>query len=63
MDNLSTELGKAWANLVADERERNRKLKRVGLWGLQSMTRNIVSVYDYARGSRGFWHYIGTQNV
>ncbi|KAF9430933.1 Mitochondrial distribution and morphology protein 31, mitochondrial precursor [Podila epigama] len=53
MNNLSTEVGKAWANLVADERERNRKLKRVGLWGLQSMTRNIVSVYDYARGSRG----------
>lgn len=63
MDNLSTELGKAWANLVADERERNRKLKRVGLWGLQSMTRNIVSVYDYARGNRGFWHYIGTQTT
>ncbi|KAI1312217.1 Mitochondrial distribution and morphology protein 31, mitochondrial precursor [Mortierella claussenii] len=63
MTNLSTEVGKAWANLVADERERNRKLKRVGLWGLQSMTRNIVSVYDYARGNRGFWHYIGTQTV
>ncbi|KAG0006601.1 Mitochondrial distribution and morphology protein 31, mitochondrial precursor [Modicella reniformis] len=63
MNNLSTELGKAWANLVADERERNRKLKRVGLWGLQSMTRNIVSVYDYARGNRGFWHYIGTQTA
>ncbi|KAF9558994.1 Mitochondrial distribution and morphology protein 31, mitochondrial precursor [Mortierella alpina] len=63
MNNLSTEVGKAWANLVADERERNRKLKRVGLWGLQSMTRNIVSVYDYARGNRGFWHYIGTQTA
>lgn len=63
MNNLSTEVGKAWANLVADERERNRKLKRVGLWGLQSVTRNIVSVYDYARGNRGFWHYIGTQTV
>ncbi|KAF8944792.1 Mitochondrial distribution and morphology protein 31, mitochondrial precursor [Haplosporangium gracile] len=63
MSNLSTEVGKAWANLVADERERNRKLKRVGLWGLQSVTRNIVSVYDYARGNRGFWHYIGTQSV
>ncbi|KAF9207332.1 Mitochondrial distribution and morphology protein 31, mitochondrial precursor [Haplosporangium sp. Z 27] len=63
MSRLSTEVGKAWANLVADERERNRKLKRVGLWGLQSMTRNIVSVYDYARGNRGFWHYIGTQHV
>ncbi|KAG0048567.1 Mitochondrial distribution and morphology protein 31, mitochondrial precursor [Gryganskiella cystojenkinii] len=63
MNEMSTELGKAWANLVADERERNRKLKRVGLWGLQSMTRNIVSVYDYARGNRGFWHYIGTQTA
>ncbi|KAF9431781.1 Mitochondrial distribution and morphology protein 31, mitochondrial precursor [Entomortierella beljakovae] len=63
MTHLSTEVGKAWATLVADERERNRKLKRVGLWGLQSMTRNIVSVYDYARGNRGFWHYIGTQQV
>ncbi|KAF9110713.1 Mitochondrial distribution and morphology protein 31, mitochondrial precursor [Mortierella sp. AM989] len=63
MTALSTEVGKAWANIVADERERNRKLKRVGLWGLQSMTRNIVSVYDYARGNRGFWHYIGAQHV
>ncbi|KAF9580889.1 Mitochondrial distribution and morphology protein 31, mitochondrial precursor [Lunasporangiospora selenospora] len=63
MDRLSTEVGKAFANLVANERERNRKLKRVGLWGLQSMTRNIVSVYDYARGNRGFWHFIGSQNI
>ncbi|KAG0231153.1 Mitochondrial distribution and morphology protein 31, mitochondrial precursor [Actinomortierella wolfii] len=63
MYTMSDEMGRAWTALVQDERERNRKLKRVGLWGLQSVTRNIVSVYDYARGRQGFWDYIAGQPI
>ncbi|KAF9976600.1 Mitochondrial distribution and morphology protein 31, mitochondrial precursor [Actinomortierella ambigua] len=63
MYTMSDEMGRAWTALVQDERDRNRKLKRVGLWGLQSVTRNIVSVYDYARGRQGFWDYLGGQPI
>jgi distribution and morphology protein 31 len=52
-------VGRALVQLTTDERERNRRLKRVGLWGLQSVTRNLISVVDYARGAKGFWEYIG----
>lgn len=56
---LSKELSAELLNLVRDERERNRRLKRVGLWGIQSLTRNILTLVEYTRGARGFWHYLG----
>ncbi|KAJ1656967.1 Mitochondrial distribution and morphology protein 31, mitochondrial precursor [Dispira simplex] len=55
----STEIGKGFVQLVYDERERNRRLKRVGLWSVQTVTRNLISMLQYARGKRGFWHYLG----
>ncbi|KAJ1958525.1 Mitochondrial distribution and morphology protein 31, mitochondrial precursor [Dispira parvispora] len=57
--NASTEIGKGFVQLVYDERERNRRLKRVGLWSVQTVTRNLISLLQYARGKRGFWHYLG----
>ncbi|KAI0218055.1 Mitochondrial distribution and morphology protein 31, mitochondrial precursor [Massospora cicadina] len=56
---FSQELNAEFLKLVHDERERNRRLKRVGLWGIQSLTRNIITLVEYARGVRGFWHYLG----
>ncbi|KXN71359.1 mitochondrial distribution and morphology protein family 31/32 [Conidiobolus coronatus NRRL 28638] len=56
---LSNKVGEEMMNLVYDEQERNRRLKRVGLWGLQNATRNIIMLIEYARGVRGFWHYLG----
>ncbi|KAI9596486.1 mitochondrial distribution and morphology protein family 31/32 [Syncephalis fuscata] len=59
VDIVSEHVGRALVQLTTDERERNRRLKRVGLWGLQSVTRNLISVVDYARGAKGFWEYTG----
>ncbi|RKP37205.1 mitochondrial distribution and morphology protein family 31/32 [Dimargaris cristalligena] len=61
-DYASAEIGKGIVQLAYDERERNRRLKRVGLWGVQMVTRNIIAVLEYARGKRGFWHYLGLVN-
>ncbi|KAK9709490.1 Mitochondrial distribution and morphology protein 31, mitochondrial precursor [Basidiobolus ranarum] len=63
VDSLSEEVGKAFAQLVQDERERNRRLKRVGLWSLQSITRSLISLFEYARGTRGFWHFMGLTDL
>ncbi|KAK9659871.1 Mitochondrial distribution and morphology protein 31, mitochondrial precursor [Basidiobolus ranarum] len=59
VDSLSEEVGKAFAQLVQDERERNRRLKRIGLWSLQSVTKSLISLFEYARGTRSFWHFMG----
>ncbi|KAJ9065321.1 Mitochondrial distribution and morphology protein 31, mitochondrial precursor [Entomophthora muscae] len=56
---FSKELSAEFINLVHNERERNRRLKRVGIWGIQSLTRSIIVLVEYARGVRGFWHYLG----
>ncbi|RUS35025.1 mitochondrial distribution and morphology protein-domain-containing protein [Jimgerdemannia flammicorona] len=58
IDRVSEQVGRGFVHLTADQQERNRRLKRVGLWGLQEVTRNLMSIYDYARGHRGFWHFI-----
>jgi distribution and morphology protein 31 len=64
IDTISENIGRAIVQLAADERERNRRLKRVGLWGLQSVTRNLIRVIDYGRGAKGFLEYTGlTQDV
>ncbi|KAJ1984907.1 Mitochondrial distribution and morphology protein 31, mitochondrial precursor [Dimargaris verticillata] len=62
VDKASTEIGKGFVKLAYDERERNRHLKRVGLWSVQTVTRNIISLMYYVRGKRGFWHYLGIVN-
>ncbi|KAJ1930537.1 Mitochondrial distribution and morphology protein 31, mitochondrial precursor [Tieghemiomyces parasiticus] len=59
VDRASAEIGKGFVQLAYDERERNRRLKRVGLWGVQTVLRNLINVLDYVRGKRGFWHYLG----
>ncbi|KAJ3092714.1 Mitochondrial distribution and morphology protein 31, mitochondrial precursor [Quaeritorhiza haematococci] len=57
VDVLSEEVGQSLTQLVRDERERARQLKRVGLWSLQSVTKNLMVAVDYARGLRGWAHF------
>ncbi|CAG8467337.1 7814_t:CDS:2 [Ambispora gerdemannii] len=63
VNDFSIEIGKGFANLTMNAQKRNRQLKRVGLWGLQSMTKNIANIWDYATGHRGFWHYVGNMPI
>ncbi|KAG9296001.1 hypothetical protein G9A89_011853 [Geosiphon pyriformis] len=63
VESVSIEVGKKFANVTMNAQKRNKQLKRVGWWGLQSMTKNLANIWDYATGQRGFWHYIGTTPV
>jgi len=47
---FGTGMGTSIAQLVKDERERNKAIKHVGLWSLQSVSKNVVSIYEQARG-------------
>jgi distribution and morphology protein 31 len=57
VDFIGEEVGRALTELVLNERERTRQLKRVGLWSLQSVTKNLVKAVDYARGVKGWEHW------
>ncbi|KAJ3210150.1 Mitochondrial distribution and morphology protein 31, mitochondrial precursor [Dinochytrium kinnereticum] len=57
VDLFGEEIGRAVTDLVLNERERGHHLKRVGLWSIQSVTKNIVAAVDYARGTRGWEHW------
>ena len=46
---LSEEIGRAFLTLVQDERERNKRLRQVGLWSLQSVSKNLTDWIEYAR--------------
>ncbi|RKP04347.1 hypothetical protein CXG81DRAFT_655, partial [Caulochytrium protostelioides] len=52
VDVLGEEVGRAVAALVADERERSRRLKRMGIWSLHSVSKSMMAVLDYTRGAR-----------
>ncbi|KAJ1554040.1 Mitochondrial distribution and morphology protein 31, mitochondrial precursor [Nowakowskiella sp. JEL0078] len=54
VDVFSEQVGMALTQLVEDERERTRRIKRVGLWSIQTATKNLMTVLDYARGTRGW---------
>jgi len=47
---FGTGMGTSIAELVKNERERNKAIKHVGLWSLQSVSKNVVSIYEQARG-------------
>ncbi|KAI8922890.1 mitochondrial distribution and morphology proteins-domain-containing protein [Entophlyctis helioformis] len=53
VDILSEETGRALTQLVQDERERNRRLRRIGIWSLQELGKSVVSLVEYLRGMRG----------
>jgi len=47
---FGTGMSTSIAQLVKDERERNKAIKHVGLWSLQSVSKNVVSIYEQTRG-------------
>ncbi|KAI9287849.1 mitochondrial distribution and morphology protein family 31/32 [Umbelopsis sp. AD052] len=58
---ISEQLGKGFVDLTVDQQERNKRLKRIGFWSLQEITRNLVALHDLMKGtSRGFWSFLGT---
>ncbi|KAJ8329885.1 hypothetical protein BDV3_004057 [Batrachochytrium dendrobatidis] len=57
VDVLSEETGRALSNLVQDERERTRRLRRIGIWSLQQCGKAILSLSEYIRGTRNPWSY------
>lgn len=58
---ISEQLGKGFVDLTVDQQERNRRLKRIGFWSLQEITRNLVSLHELMKGtSRGFWSFLGS---
>ncbi|KAI8831095.1 mitochondrial distribution and morphology protein family 31/32 [Chytridium lagenaria] len=57
VDLVGEEIGRAVTALVLSEKERSHHLKRVGLWSIQSVTKNIMTAVDYARGTRGWEHW------
>jgi distribution and morphology protein 31 len=50
-DVISESIGKSLIQLVQDEKERTKHLKKVGLWTIQSLSKNITYFYDYVKGS------------
>ncbi|CAM0136210.1 unnamed protein product [Umbelopsis sp. WA50703] len=61
IDSISEQLGKGFVDLTVDQQERNRRLKRIGFWSLQEITRNLVSLHELMKGtSRGFWSFLGS---
>ncbi|KAJ3095299.1 Mitochondrial distribution and morphology protein 31, mitochondrial precursor [Phlyctochytrium planicorne] len=57
VDMFGEEIGRAVADIVLNEKERSHHLKRVGLWSIQSVTKNIMTAVEYARGTRGWEHW------
>jgi distribution and morphology protein 31 len=57
LDVFGDRVGMSLSDLVQNQRERTRRLKRVGLWGVRSVARNIRNVYDHVRGTRGILDY------
>jgi len=51
---FGTGMGTSIAELVKNERERNKAIKHVGLWSLQSVSKNVVSIYEQARGVKAY---------
>jgi distribution and morphology protein 31 len=51
---FGTGMGSSIAELVKNERERNKAIKHVGLWSLQSVSKNVVSIYEQARGVKAY---------
>ncbi|KAL6621642.1 hypothetical protein U3516DRAFT_542182 [Neocallimastix sp. 'constans'] len=49
-DAFGTGMGTSITELVKNERERNKAIKHVGLWSLQSVSKNVINIYEQARG-------------
>ena len=60
VDKLSTEISETVVKNVLNERERSRRLRQIGFWTLQSITKSIVHLWEVSRGTKlfnAFWEY------
>ncbi|KAJ2484953.1 Mitochondrial distribution and morphology protein 31, mitochondrial precursor [Coemansia sp. RSA 2050] len=59
-DSLITQgIGAAFAQLVQNERERNRRLKLVGWWSITAIARQCARLADFVYSRRSFFSYLG----
>ncbi|KAJ2740568.1 Mitochondrial distribution and morphology protein 31, mitochondrial precursor [Coemansia sp. BCRC 34301] len=59
-DSLITQgIGAAFAQLVHNERERNRQLKLVGWWSVTAIARQCARLADFVYSQRSFFSYLG----
>ncbi|KAJ2440980.1 Mitochondrial distribution and morphology protein 31, mitochondrial precursor [Coemansia sp. RSA 2424] len=59
-DSLITQgIGAAFAQLVQNERERNRRLKLVGWWSVTAIARQCARLADFVYSQRSFFSYLG----
>ncbi|KAJ1826168.1 Mitochondrial distribution and morphology protein 31, mitochondrial precursor, partial [Coemansia sp. RSA 2599] len=56
---ISRGIGAAFAQLAQNERERNRRLKLVGLWSVTAAVRQLVRFVDFVSSQRSFFHFLG----
>lgn len=57
IDRFSEGVGRALSTLVQDERERTRRLKRVGLWSIRSLAKSARSIYEHLKGLKGLGYF------
>ncbi|KAJ3192967.1 Mitochondrial distribution and morphology protein 31, mitochondrial precursor [Irineochytrium annulatum] len=63
VDLFGEEIGRALTSTVLSERERTHHLKRVGIWNIQSIAKNMVAAMDYVRGIRAFEFLLGMEDL
>lgn len=51
VDALSNQISQTIAYQVIASKERTQRLRRIGLWSLQSVSRNIVEIWEMIRGT------------
>ncbi|KAI9093037.1 mitochondrial distribution and morphology proteins-domain-containing protein [Phlyctochytrium arcticum] len=55
VDVLGEEVGRALTDMVAAQRAKH--MKRIGIWSLQSVTKRLAILMEYARGARGWTQF------
>ncbi|KAJ2781281.1 Mitochondrial distribution and morphology protein 31, mitochondrial precursor [Coemansia interrupta] len=59
-DLISRGIGAAFTQLAHNERERNRRLKLVGVWSVTAIFRQLIRLIDFVNSQRSFFHFLGT---
>ncbi|KAJ2556788.1 Mitochondrial distribution and morphology protein 31, mitochondrial precursor [Coemansia sp. RSA 1933] len=57
-DNLITQgIGAAFAQLAQNERERNRRLKLIGIWSVAAVAKQVLRLVDFFYSRHGFFEH------
>ncbi|KXS22311.1 mitochondrial distribution and morphology protein family 31/32 [Gonapodya prolifera JEL478] len=60
-DKFADGLGKCVVSLMQDDRERAKRIRRVGMWSLRSVAKNVRDLYDSLRGSSSWVQFVPSQ--